>query len=205
MQETEQLIALYHTAFILFLVLTVVFALLSVLIFFRFNIKEVFDFKTGRGQRRTIRQMEEENAKTGKLRQDYAAANTSSDLYQTPSGDIPPIIYPVTEQMNTGTEPTEQTSINVQNYMPGAGNAMDGRNRKDFSVSTGDGSEETTLLEKNAGREETTLLGGYKEETSSESETVVLSQDMLAAAMAKAVGRFEIVKENIWIHTDERI
>ena len=67
MQETEQLISLYHTAFIVFLILTIVFALISVLIFFQFRIKDVFDFKTGRGQKRTIRQMEEENAKTGKI------------------------------------------------------------------------------------------------------------------------------------------
>ena len=60
MQETEQLISLYHTAFIVFLILTIVFALISVLIFFQFRIKDVFDFKTGRGQKRTIRQMEEE-------------------------------------------------------------------------------------------------------------------------------------------------
>ena len=70
MQETEQLIAIYHTGFIICLCLTILFAVLSVVIFFRFKIRRVFDFLTGRAQKRTIRQMEEENAQTGKLRQD---------------------------------------------------------------------------------------------------------------------------------------
>lgn len=207
MQETEQLISLYHTAFIVFLILTIVFALVSVLIFFQFRIKDVFDFKTGRGQKRTIRQMEEENAKTGKLRQEYASANTSSDLYRTPSGEIPPVIYPKTEQMDTGTEPTEQTYVPPRSsYMPGLRTSPDGRDLREAPDHTAEGSEETTLLRENEGSEETTLLGGNSQAVcSSESETVVLNQDMLAAAMAKSAGRFEIVKESMWIHTDERI
>ncbi len=129
MQETEQLISLYHTAFIVFLILTIVFALVSVLIFFQFRIKDVFDFKTGRGQKRTIRQMEEENAKAGKLRQEYASANTSSDLYRTPSGEIPPVIYPKTEQMDTGTEPTEQTYVPPRSSCLCRGFNLTGRQR----------------------------------------------------------------------------
>ena len=207
MQETEQLISLYHTAIIVFLILTIVFALISVLIFFQFRIKDVYDFKTGRGQKRTIRQMEEENAKTGKLRQEYASANTSSDLYRTPSGEIPPVIYPKTEQMNTGTEPTEQTYMPSRPaHMPDSRTSLDGRDQTEALDNLAEGSEETTLLRENEGSEETTLLGGNSEPAySSESETVVLNQDMLAAAMAKSVGRFEIVKESMWIHTDERI
>ena len=77
MQAAEQTISLYHTLFLIFLVLTVIFALLSILLFFTFRIRQVFDFLTGRGEKRTIRQMEEENAKTGKLRQEYAGINKS--------------------------------------------------------------------------------------------------------------------------------
>ena len=60
MQETEQLITLYHTGFIIFLILTILFAALSVLLFFLFKIRRVFDYLTGRAEKRTIRQMEEE-------------------------------------------------------------------------------------------------------------------------------------------------
>ena len=53
--------------------------------------------------------MEQENAKTGKLREDTFIPGTTGDLYKTPSGSIPPVIYPVTGEMNTGTEPTQKT------------------------------------------------------------------------------------------------
>ena len=63
MQETEQLITLYHTGFIIFLILTILFAALSVLLFFLFKIRRVFDYLTGRAEKdRVFRQMEEENA-----------------------------------------------------------------------------------------------------------------------------------------------
>ena len=209
MQAAEQTISLYHTLFLIFLVLTVIFALLSILLFFTFRIRQVFDFLTGRGEKRTIRQMEEENAKTGKLRQEYAGINTSSDLYRTPSGSIPPTLYPTTGKMYTGTEPTEQTSSSQhQEHMADSRMSLDGSAPTDMLGGQAEGSEETTLLHKNEGDEETTLLNknDSSEVQDSESKTVVLNQEMLAAAaMAKAVGRFEIIKESIWIHTDERI
>ena len=64
MQEAEQLISLYHTGFIVCLCLAILFAVLSVVIFFVFDIRGVFDFMTGRAEKRTIRKMEEENART---------------------------------------------------------------------------------------------------------------------------------------------
>lgn len=209
MQGAEQSISLYHTFFLIFLVLTVIFALLSVLIFFKFRIRQVFDFMTGRGEKRTIRQMEEENAKTGKLRQEYAAVNTSSDLYRTPSGSIPPIIYPTTERINTGTEPTEQTAAaRQQGSMPDSQMPLDGSAPTDILGKGQSKSEAPSYVRRNEGSEETTLLNGNNTEQglSSEGETEVLNQDMLLlAARARAAGRFEIVKENMWIHTEERI
>lgn len=108
MQGSEQLIAVYHAAFLIFLCLAVLFAAVSVFLFFKFRIRDVLDFITGRGEKRTIRQMEEENAKTGKLRQEEFVTMTTGDLERTPSGNIPKVTYPITEKMNTGTEQTEQ-------------------------------------------------------------------------------------------------
>ena len=59
MQELEQLIKIYHAAFIAFLVLAVVFFVTSVILFFKFNIRGIFDMKTGRGARKTIQKMKE--------------------------------------------------------------------------------------------------------------------------------------------------
>lgn len=182
MQGSEQMIELYHAGFLICLYLALFFAALSVFIFFKFKIRQVFDFMTGRGEKRTIRQMEEENAKTGKLRQDTYASVTSEDLVRTPSGNFPKVIFPITEQMNTGTEVTERT------YTPG----QDKGGEKTELLREEDGSEETTLLTDQGSFGETTLLG-FGEEKQEEEATLRVS------------GKFEIVKENIWIHTKEII
>ncbi len=70
MQELERMISFYHTANLFFLILAFAFLGITVLLFFRFHIRQIFDMKTGRGERRSIRKMEELNAKTGKLRED---------------------------------------------------------------------------------------------------------------------------------------
>lgn len=217
--ETEQLIGLYHTGFIVCLILTILFVALSVLLFFKLRIRDVFNFMTGRAEKMTIRRMEEENAKTGKLRQEYLNPATSSDLYTTPSGNIPPIIYPPTEPTNTGTEKTEPTLRNAE-----------GSSRTDLLKPENDGSEATTLL-RGEGSEETTLLKhepdaateveeaafahqGIPLQTGTAGETTLLTPEMEAAFRAqqeaakteeKPRWKFDIIKENMWIHTDEVI
>lgn len=221
MQETEQLITLYHTGFIIFLILTILFAALSVLLFFLFKIRRVFDYLTGRAEKRTIRQMEEENAQTGKLRQDTFIPESTGDLYKTPSGSIPPIIYPPTGEMATGGEPTEkmhtgtsQTQPHVQAQGEGRLNTGGGYSAGTGGVSRGDektellpdGSEETTLL--NGGSEETTLLSGNTAGT--QGETTLLTPELERAMQEERqkrpyFGRFEIIKDMMLIHTEERI
>ena len=221
MQETEQLITLYHTGFIIFLILTILFAALSVLLFFLFKIRRVFDYLTGRAEKRTIRQMEEENAQTGKLRQDTFIPESTGDLYKTPSGSIPPIIYPPTGEMATGGEPTEkmhtdasQTQPHVQAQGGGRLNTGGGYSAGTGGVSRGDektellpdGSEETTLL--NGGSEETTLLSGNTAGT--QGETMLLTPELERAMQEERhkrpySGRFEIIKDMMLIHTEERI
>lgn len=221
MQETEQLITLYHTGFIIFLILTILFAALSVLLFFLFKIRRVFDYLTGRAEKRTIRQMEEENAQTGKLRQDTFIPESTGDLYKTPSGSIPPIIYPPTGEMATGGEPTEkmhtgasQAQPHVQAQGGGRLNTGGGYSAGTGGVSRGDektellpdGSEETTLL--NGGSEETTLLSGNTAGT--QGETMLLTPELERAMQEERQkrpysGRFEIIKDMMLIHTEERI
>ncbi len=78
MQELEKMISIYHTANIVCLVLAISFLAISVILFFRFDIKKIFDLKTGRGAKKTIQKMEEINARTGKLRQDMVAQTPSN-------------------------------------------------------------------------------------------------------------------------------
>lgn len=233
MLEAE-FINLYHTGFIVCLCLMILFIGISIILFFVFRIRDVFDFMTGRGQKRTIRMMEEANARTGKLREDYIP-NTSSDLQRTPSGSIPAVSYPVTQPTDTGREPTakipRQAGAEEKTYAPTAA-PSEGSEETELLMNMGSeetqllmdmGAEETQLL-KDTGNEETQLLnhGGNEETQLLDStvaeraeaaadpgygETVVLSscQSDDAAGKGRFPGQFIIIKDTMLIHTDELI
>lgn len=170
--QSEQIINILHIGFIICLVLTILFAALSVFFFFQFKIRDVFNAITGRAQRKSVQQMEEENAKTGKLRQDYYSAPTSSDLYTTPSGRIPPVMSAqqaaggqadgaaYTEQVYHSADP-EGREHTMQLHT--AQQAASDNGGSEATTLLNSGSEETTLL--NSGSEETTLLNSGSEET----------------------------------------
>ena len=65
--DSESLIGLYHSGFIICLAFAILFFIVSVVLFFVFHIKEIFDMKTGRAQKKKIDEMEKENALTGRL------------------------------------------------------------------------------------------------------------------------------------------
>ena len=233
MLEAE-FINLYHTGFIVCLCLMILFIGISIILFFVFRIRDVFDFMTGRGQKRTIRMMEEANARTGKLREDYIP-NTRSALQRTPSGSIPAVSYPVTQPTDTGREPTakipRQAGAEEKTYAPTAA-PSEGSEETELLMNMGSeetqllmdmGAEETQLL-KDAGNEETQLLdhGGNEETQLLDStvaeraeaaadpgygETVVLSscQSDDAAGKGRFPGQFIIIKDTMLIHTDELI
>lgn len=222
MLEAE-FINLYHTGFIVCLCLMILFIGISIILFFVFRIRDVFDFMTGRGQKRTIRMMEEANARTGKLREDYIP-NTSSDLQRTPSGSIPAVSYPVTQPTDTGREPTakipRQVSAEEKTYAPTAA-PSEGSEETELLMDMGSeetqllmdmGAEETQLLN-HGGNEETQLLDSTVAERAEAAadpgygETVVLSscQSDDAAGKGRFPGQFIIIKDTMLIHTDELI
>ena len=155
LMQSEQIINILHIGFIICLVLTILFAALSVFFFFQFKIRDVFNAITGRAQRKSVQQMEEENAKTGKLRQDYYSAPTSSDLYTTPSGRIPPVMsaQQAAGGQADGAAYTEQVYHSAD--PEGREHTMQLHTAQQAASDNG-GSEATTLL--NGGSEETTLL-----------------------------------------------
>lgn len=68
MQEVQRLISLYHTGYQVCLGIAAAAFVLTVFLFFKFRIPTLFAAKTGIAKRRTIREIEENNAKTGRLR-----------------------------------------------------------------------------------------------------------------------------------------
>ena len=68
MQQIQQQINMFHTLFYVCLGLCIVFLILSVIFFFKFDIRNMFNARTGRSLRKTVQSMEEKNARTGSLR-----------------------------------------------------------------------------------------------------------------------------------------
>lgn len=143
MQELERTINICHTAFIVFLILAIVFLAVSVIFFFWFNIRGIYDMRTGRGARKTIQKMQELNGQTGKLREDIVA-NTPVSL--SPENRI---VAPSVKE--TGAGKTEQ-GHQVQDV-------GDMQKSREAGMPYAEGSQETALLG-GEGSQETTLLGG---------------------------------------------
>lgn len=226
MQKLEQMINIYHTAFIIFLVLTILFLLLSIFLFFKLNIREIYDMRTGRGARRKIQEMEEINERTGKLRDEVVQKN-----YDAPEYDIMP---------QSKSEPLQEMKHKVT-YQEG-GRAAASVDRSPV-VEVVSGMEETSLLNDESATtllsdesattllsdesqttllsddSQTTLLSGDSQITllSGESETSVLDNHELtenegtsqlergsvSEEKEEKVGTFNIEKEVMLIHTDE--
>ena len=220
MESSERLIELYRMGFIICLCLAAVFLLLSIFFFFKFRIRDVFDFLSGRAEKKSVKQMEEKNAKTGKLRDDYYAEPLSSELYKTPSGKVVPTMYPQTEPMNTGTEPTQETQTKMSQTP-----TQPSSNGSEETTLLGSGQEETTLLGNGeTGTEETTLLGNQNRNKEEQEipgyngETALLTPEMEKAIHKQQEekkqeekekearrNKFEIIKEQREIHTKEVI
>ena len=116
----------------------------------------------------------------GKLRDDYYAEPLSSELYKTPSGKVVPTMYPQTEPMNTGTEPTQETQTKMSQTP-----TQPSSNGSEETTLLGSGQEETTLLGNGeTGTEETTLLGNQNRNTEEQEipgyngETALLTPEM---------------------------
>ena len=220
LMQSEQIINILHIGFIICLVLTILFAALSVFFFFQFKIRDVFNAITGRAQRKSVQQMEEENAKTGKLRQDYYSTPTSSDLYTTPSGRIPPVMsaQQAAGGQADGAAYTEQVYHSAD--PEGREHTMQLHTAQQVASDNG-GTEATTLLNSvsqhttllNSGSEETTLLNGRNGGTAAQrnagfGETTLLTPEMetsfvQAKTNEKPEWNFVIKKEIMEIHTNE--
>lgn len=189
MQEVEKTIEIYQTAFTVCLVLGIVFLLITIFLFFKFNIRKIIDMKTGRGAKRTIQKMEEINARTGKLRQDMVP--------HTPLSLKPEerITYPVTSANPTTPGPAQNAGQPGTAGSSGYGFAGCGQSGNTMEM---DGSGATEMLV-DAGSQETTVL--YQT-----SETTVLSENMtreIQQRKPELPGAFKIEKEVIWVHTKE--
>lgn len=78
MEQIQQQINLFHTLFYVCLGICIFCLILSVIFFFKFDIINIFNARTGRSVKKTVQQVEEMNARTGQLRRPTGRGNTGT-------------------------------------------------------------------------------------------------------------------------------
>ena len=78
MEQIQQQINLFHTLFYVCLGICIFCLILSVIFFFKFDIINIFNARTGRSVKTTVQQVEEMNARTGQLRRPTGRGNTGT-------------------------------------------------------------------------------------------------------------------------------
>ena len=188
-----QIIEIFNVCFWICLIFAILFLIVSIVQFFAFDIKGIFNLKTGRAQAKTIKEMELANESTGRLRVE-GKTQTSKLTESEKLVKRAPAVEP----------PSPETKNNYYTENPQSGYS--------------EGSDETDVLRPEEPIEaQTDILSQPVDNTEAETgvleaaETSILSQNMIDAPPAdpnhnnvKKVG-FKIVKKVVLVHTNEFI
>ena len=226
-----QVIEILNLLFWICLIFAIVFFALAVVQFFVFDIKGIFDKKTGRAQAKAIKEMEAVNESTGRLRKESKPHTSKLSESEKLTKRAPAVVPPSPESKNnyydgnSSAEGANETDVLVS---PDGSSETDVLRQPDYNEAETDvlnqpqySEAETSVLDQPQYSEaETSVLdqpSSDEAETSvlsnnnyTEAETSVLSQDMadgLAAGdNAKAgMNGFRIVKKVVLVHTKEFI
>lgn len=191
------MLSVLNTAFVICLAMTILFFVVSVILFFLFDIKTIYMIRSGRAQAKTVKEMEEINSSTGRLRgtakqtdKDRKKKSRNAPVVQTPTESQ---VQPDPAEYADGTEVLDYESETTEK-LSGSANAQS-RNVPVF-----DDSSQTTILAQEA---ETSVLN-------IESETTVLSQQTQPQPSSDygtevVATFFDVVKKIIISDTDEVI
>ena len=87
MEQINRALDFYKLGFRISMIAAILGFALAVFFFFRFNIRGIFQLMTGRAKAKTVKNREERNEKTGKLRDDPFDLD-SEELGEAPSGSL---------------------------------------------------------------------------------------------------------------------
>ena len=187
------LISIFRICFYVCLAFTILFFIISVVLFFLFDIKTIFNIRTGRAKQKTIKEMQAANNSTGRLRVD--GKTLTSQLSKNDKNDKKNIKKRENIIVPPQTEPVKEQYVN-QSKTP-----------------YGDGSENTTVLQPQA--EPTAVLsqpdiqsydpGAQTTQQLFESDMNNIGYDNSFAYDNVQNVNFQIVKKLVVIHTDEII
>lgn len=106
MDKAESLIGIYRTCFYICMVITILGLANAVFLFVKFDVRSIFEIRTGRAAKRTIQKIAEANAMTGRLRpveMDFTTGGLSTG--NTGAGATTPLKPPPTESTARPAEP----------------------------------------------------------------------------------------------------
>lgn len=187
MTKVQQTIDLFNTLYIVCLVLFIVLLLVSVVLFIKFDIKNIFNVLTGRSVKKTIKEMNEQNEKTGQLRRTPMQPAMSRKLGKQ-SGQLqgrapvitPPPSQPVYEEGSNATTVLQQNDA--------------GASETTVLENTGSGNFETTVLNQRDDSNKTDTL---------ETATNEYSMETAQREVDEQYGLFKITYSELHIHTNE--
>ena len=177
---SSSLINIFDTCFKVCFAFTVLFLIISVILFFLFDIKAIFSIRTGRAKKKTVKEMQVANSKTGRLRVDGKTLTSKLSKEQKEKTRAP-IITPPQPRVDSSSSPTE---------------LLQDSNDKPTEVLQGD-SAQTEVLSNNTDEGATSVL--------SEFDTAELRQHDKTLEEAIREISFTISKKIMYIHTDEVI
>ena len=183
------LISVFNTAFVICLSGAILFFVISVVLFFLFDIRTIFMIRSGRAQAKTVKEMQDANANTGRLRVGKTTQTSSLKKGKKTSkiGSVVPPVQPPAEASKPEIEyeRTEQ----LENNETGA----------PFSDSAGTEASETDVLKES----ETTILKSDETSLLSQVDDIKYEADNQVGSVDEVY--FDIVKKIICRDTDEVI
>ena len=178
--ESTSLINIFDTCFKVCFAFTVLFLIISVILFFLFDIRAIFSIRTGRAKSKTVKEMENSNNTTGRLRvggKTQTSKLSEADRRKTRG----PVVVPPSSSVS-GCAP----NMEIQDSDYGATEVLPTDNNQTELLSD-DGGDKTSRLS--------------VENTEDFGETSVLSQKDQETININ----FQVVKKIILIHTEEVI
>lgn len=180
------MIGILNTCFWVSLVLAIAFFILTVVMFFIFDIKTIFNIKTGRAQAKTVKEMKAANDSTGRLR--VGGKTQTSKLSEAKRK----------ESRAPAVKPPSDATKNLY-YRP------DGQEAGTEVLQTD--ANETEVLQNDEA--ETDVLSSNMSGVQDNGETVVLSGTTGEIPVVKQpepeVISFKVIKKEFYIHSDEII
>ena len=198
-------ISIFHTGFVICLAGTILFFVITIALFFIFDIRTIYAIRSGRAQAKSVKEMEMVNSSTGRLRagkkkssrQSSQRKKTNIPERSAPAVQQPVIQPPAAENRTPITHETVDYSESVTEKLSPNNAAAYSSNAQETAVLNDAG--ETAVLN-DAG--ETAVLQHTTDEITAEQNI-----NQTAAPVQQSTGPvyFEVVKKIVCLDTEEVI